>query len=446
MNRRRPGPMTDQALQVRKLWGSSVLDVRSFPPGTRRITLGDGDQPADIELPGQRLSIAPFPLLTRLTDELRLRIPPGARCLVELPDGRSLDAADPTSGLLTGLDPELPGCRCLVLPPGGRATLRFGQLGLVVGQVERPAGVVSKLLEGADGTYPNALLVTAAFCLALIATIHLRPASVSASPEQLGLVPDRYVQFLLQRTQPPASQLELAATLTGELALRARPEPAERLRGDSADDAQVAGSTGLVAVLNQAGAGLPGEAGPAVGRDLMSALGNLVGAEPGPSGGDGGWGLRGPGLGGGADGTTIGTARIRTRGRYSGQPDYGVVPSRDRPVTEREVTIDTGQLEVVGPLSMELVRAVIHRHRQQIRYCYNQALTRDARRSGKLVVRFTIGERGYVVSAQVVRSSVGDPELERCVASRVRTWKFPVPRGGGSVIVNYPFLFRASGS
>jgi hypothetical protein len=40
---------------------------------------------------------------------------------------------------------------------------------------------------------------------------------------------------------------------------------------------------------------------------------------------------------------------------------------------------------------------------------------------------------------------VGNAELESCVAGRVRTWQFPKPKGGGVVIVTYPFIFAQSG-
>ena len=35
--------------------------------------------------------------------------------------------------------------------------------------------------------------------------------------------------------------------------------------------------------------------------------------------------------------------------------------------------------------------------------------------------------------------------VENCLASRIKTWVFPKPKGGGIVIVNYPFVFKQSG-
>jgi len=49
-------------------------------------------------------------------------------------------------------------------------------------------------------------------------------------------------------------------------------------------------------------------------------------------------------------------------------------------------------------------------------------------------------QAGRVVPASVVQAStLGDKPTEDCIASAVRTWQFPKPKGGGLVIVAYPF-------
>jgi hypothetical protein len=35
--------------------------------------------------------------------------------------------------------------------------------------------------------------------------------------------------------------------------------------------------------------------------------------------------------------------------------------------------------------------------------------------------------------------------VEGCVAERFQALRFPAPRGGGMVTVNYPLLFKSSG-
>jgi hypothetical protein len=36
---------------------------------------------------------------------------------------------------------------------------------------------------------------------------------------------------------------------------------------------------------------------------------------------------------------------------------------------------------------------------------------------------------------------MASPDVEACLVSRVRQFRFPEPRGGGIVRVNYPFRF-----
>ena len=43
----------------------------------------------------------------------------------------------------------------------------------------------------------------------------------------------------------------------------------------------------------------------------------------------------------------------------------------------------------------------------------------------------------------VASSTLGDPQVENCIAQAVRRWTFPQPEGGGIVIVTYPFMLTS---
>lgn len=459
--RTEPTP-ADPVLEIRTYWGSSLLEVTAFKPGQKTVWLGNDDKRAEVNIPGADLGAARIPLARTVGEDLRLTVPPSATCRLSLADGTSGELDELTDRVLAGLDPDCAGCRVFALPDGATAWLGLGQLTLRLHIADKPRGLVSKLLDRIDPVYPNALLITAVFCAALIATIQLRPAQVAASEERLGRVPDRYVQFLLERSEPEVAALVLRGELTADPDEAGGPEPAEKLkgregkagspeapatgrrmaiRGKAEDDQRRVQGAGLVAALNNGAGGLPGSGQPAVGSDLMSALGGLEGALPGADQGVLAWGLKGPGTGGGSDSDTLGTVDLRTRGTYSGQPEYGRRRSRPRRVAESDVTIREGELTMIGPLSMEAIRAVIARHRAQIRYCFNKELTLAPDLGGKVVLRFTINERGYVASVIDTSNTTDSANLARCMRDRVRTWRFPAPRGGGTVIVNYPFLF-----
>ncbi|EAU61725.1 TonB family protein, partial [Stigmatella aurantiaca] len=110
-----------------------------------------------------------------------------------------------------------------------------------------------------------------------------------------------------------------------------------------------------------------------------------------------------------------------------------------------DVGITSSEPMVMGSLDKELIRQVIQRNRSQIRFCYESQLTKYPKLGGKVAVKFVINAEGRVVSSDVAQSTAGNAELESCVAGRVRTWQFPKPKGGGVVIVTYPFIFKQSG-
>lgn len=182
-----------------------------------------------------------------------------------------------------------------------------------------------------------------------------------------------------------------------------------------------------------------------LGGELKSAMGNMFGAAPGDAGGFGGLGLRGSGSGGGGVGDTVGIGGIGTKGRGGGTGGYGSGVGVLGGKKDVDIGITSSEPTVMGSLDKELIRKVIHANRGQIRFCYESQLNRHPNINGKVAVKFVISPTGAVSTSSVAQSTVGNAELEACVAGRVRTWMFPKPKGGGVVIVTYPFIFKQSG-
>jgi TonB family protein len=181
------------------------------------------------------------------------------------------------------------------------------------------------------------------------------------------------------------------------------------------------------------------------GGDLKNAMGNMFAAKGGTGGGFGGLGLKGGGGGGGGGGDTIGIGAVGTKGRGGGMGGYGSGVGGLGGKTSVDVGIAADEATVTGSLDKELIRQVIARNRGQIKYCFESLLNRFPKLGGKVAIRFTIASEGNVVTSSVAQSTAGNSELEQCVAGRVRTWSFPKPKGGGSVVVTYPFIFKAAG-
>jgi TonB family protein len=77
----------------------------------------------------------------------------------------------------------------------------------------------------------------------------------------------------------------------------------------------------------------------------------------------------------------------------------------------------------------------------QIRYCYQRELTKNPTLGGKITVKFTIAKDGTVSSASTKSSTMGNEAVETCINTRFMKFQFPEPKGGGVVIVSYPFIF-----
>ncbi|OJH38278.1 adventurous gliding motility protein GltG [Cystobacter ferrugineus] len=185
--------------------------------------------------------------------------------------------------------------------------------------------------------------------------------------------------------------------------------------------------------------------GGGLSNNLKGAMGNMFAGKTAATS-FGGLGLKGGGGGGAGSTDVVGIGTVGTKGRGGGMGSYGsATGSLGGTKQSVEVGIAAEEATVSGSLDKELVRQVIQRNRGQIRFCYESLLNRFPKLGGKVAIRFTIATEGNVVTSSVAQSTAGNSELEQCVAGRVRTWTFPKPKGGGSVVVTYPFIFKAAG-
>lgn len=104
----------------------------------------------------------------------------------------------------------------------------------------------------------------------------------------------------------------------------------------------------------------------------------------------------------------------------------------------------SSRVAVFGSLTGREIQAVVRNGLPAIRRCTQSVLRRGQPLAGKVVVRFVVNPRGAVRSARPQRSTLGNRAVERCIVAAVRRWRFPRPRGGGIVIVTYPFVLRAA--
>ncbi len=99
---------------------------------------------------------------------------------------------------------------------------------------------------------------------------------------------------------------------------------------------------------------------------------------------------------------------------------------------------------ILGALDAEEIGRVIKPSLAEVDRCYTAALKSRPALAGVVVVKFVINAGGTVDSTTIKSTTLGDAEVEACLARAVRPLKFPKPKGGGIVIVSWPIKFSST--
>jgi len=105
--------------------------------------------------------------------------------------------------------------------------------------------------------------------------------------------------------------------------------------------------------------------------------------------------------------------------------------------------IRPGRPTVDGPLASEIIRRVVRRHINELRFCYDQELVRNPTLAGRVELSFTIARNGSVASSSVSSSTLSNASAETCMWRAVRRWRFPSSEG--VVRVTYPVILASGG-
>jgi TonB family protein len=110
-----------------------------------------------------------------------------------------------------------------------------------------------------------------------------------------------------------------------------------------------------------------------------------------------------------------------------------------------QVQIRKGRTRIIGGLSQEVVGRYIKRYWAQFKFCYERELSKNPNLYGKITTTFTIAGNGRVTEAQAIQTTMHNANVEQCLLRVIRRIRFPAPKGGGEVIVTYPFMFTTAG-
>jgi hypothetical protein len=452
-----------EAGEISVSWNGIVQDVVHFRTDTDPFAFTVGEAPSsnflipEYALNGRTL----VPLVEACEGRLAVTVLPGSRCVVEYSDGTTIP-----------IDAE----ETFYLGPQGKASMDLGPWTFRIRSSQSIEEFKAPLTADLSSGY--FMGVSAALHAVFFLLVCLVPPSAHGFLTDPNASENRFMKYMLSsaeaRITPMPDQKETPDKDQGggESGARHRGTEGQAGRRDAADTGRRIGikgpkhnpdphmareltkemvkSAGILTYLTSANAPTsPFGRETALGVDPENALGILVGNDIGDSFGFGGLGLKGTGRGGGgvAEGS-LGDGRLDTIGvggsRGPGGFEYGRPIDEMKGRTPKEPILITHPAKVKGGLSREVIRRIVRRHLNEIKFCYDQGLLKRADLSGRISIKFLITSNGAVQGATVESSTLDDPSVEVCIAKAVRRMTFPKPEDGGIVFVTYPFALTSA--
>jgi len=294
----------------------------------------------------------------------------------------------------------------------------------------------------------NLMLLSFLVHAALLIAFSLHPPQVKTLEEWLTERPNRFARLIVEPKKEKKEKKKVAKARKVDGKKQDKPKsgsddgkqkPKEKAAKSQATEADAKAVEQKLATLfgdsQGAASKVLGDGAP----DISRALGEIAGEDPLA-------GLVGLQTSGRAnnDGRLVDT-RLKTQGRAGGNRDYGANLARLKKKKKLDISVSSGPANVRGALDPEVVRRVVRRHRAQIKYCYELELLRTPGLEGKVQVQWVIGPDGRVNRTKISSTTMKSPNVEACIQRKIRTWVFDQPKGGGVVVVNWPFFFKEAG-
>lgn len=444
-----PAPAPDHemaVLEVGQVWGDVLLDVQHHLAGSPAVRLGEGSD-CSFYSPADTLPREKFPLFSWEEGRWVARVHPEWSGFVERGETRRAISAIAASGAVP-TDAE----GFLLIPLEGETRLAVDPgSSLFVARLARPdVRLRTPWKSRLDTPLIATMLLIGSLASLLVLLIATTPPALASDAYE---VPTRYVEMVLEKPKPepdvPKLKKDTPKDDEGARAKKAegksgKPDAKQKVaKGDRVQlkkkemDRELAESSGLLGAIRD-GAAPDVFGSSALSSTLTNGVGGLIGAN-GTQIGSGGLGGRGSGLGGGGQAEGIGG--LGTNGKGGGKKGYGT-ESGDWGIREEgKIKSVGGEPILIGNMDSALIDAVIKRNMNQIRHCYQLQLTQNHDLGGKVTVKFVISKDGTVTKAETKQSTMNNASVESCINDRLMRFQFPEPKGGGIVIVSYPFMF-----
>ncbi|MBI5939167.1 MAG: energy transducer TonB, partial [Caulobacterales bacterium] len=316
----------------------------------------------------------------------------------------------------------------------------------------RPHQMITKGIGTFDFYFSKVLTTSCMAGIVLLAAIFITDTNAESLSEDLFKNPQRFAKLVIK---PPEKEKKKIKDLKVKDPPKVKTEDkytstkADEKKTNSVnankreDDKKKVMNAGLLALLGGGDGAASNVFAPGgLGTGINQALGSLKDSGISDSHGVGGLGSRGAGPGGGGAGLGLGGLGTKGGGRGSGGGGFGIdLGGRGK----GETRVVPGKTTVTGSCERSIIGKVISRHANEIRYCYEVELTKEPNLAGKIGVTFTIDPTGAISDANIAQTTLNNNNVEQCLLTRIRRWKFPEPKGGGVCVINYPWVFKAAG-
>lgn len=462
-------PKNESILQVTLFWGEKMLEVQTFNKDAL-ITLGTQRESTFVVAFKNANGLnAPYPVATYVRGSLKLNLPIEASGIAWI-DGQvfSIDTLrhrDSKKNEFSEIE--------VLLLKGDKADIHFGDLSLGFRFTAPAKPIPFNWFSELDQTMVKITLLLLILLLLVFCYVQLTPRT----PEPvitLADIPQNLKRILFDSGIRNARTKQQAAIGALAQGLEGGRESGEE--GRSAGSANItaspptsAASKNLVSTVskNERTIGLNKTKGQISGKksqfDIDSVFAtntkaanindkNIPSQGPGDSGNlvsklvgtNYGKGTQGIGTGGGGTSVGIGALKGNSTGGGMGHGDAGLIPSKGLELNSNSPGNGGSDIVVIGGLDSDIIASIIKRYLPQIQNCYEQQLVVNPSLKGKVTVAFTIGPDGSVKNPTVTESSLRNQPTEKCMLDKIQNWKFPKPRGGGTVGVKYPFLLMSN--
>lgn len=91
----------------------------------------------------------------------------------------------------------------------------------------------------------------------------------------------------------------------------------------------------------------------------------------------------------------------------------------------------------------DAISSVIISHNRTIQDCYKQSLKRNPTIKGKITIRFSVSVEGHVKEVKIIKSTLNDDLLEKCIVIRIQKWKDfgAISNGSDEIYYRQTFVF-----